>query len=171
MGSSFIYTACHKSLWTCNQCKLDNICETKSTNPQPFSSPESSVDNESEIVCLGTNEAEQVDKYSILATLTNHDFDVIESPTGWLENTVIQQAHVLLKKINPDIQGFQQTSLGPFSNFDQVHGDFVQILHTGGNHWVCASSIGCEKGVENLYDSLSYDVILDDLQQQVEHLV
>ena len=93
------------------------------------------------------------------------------SPTGWLENTVIQQAHVLLKKINPDIQGFQLTSLGPFSNFDQVCGDFVQILHTGGNHWVCASSIGCEKGVVNLYDSLFYDVILHDLQQQVENLV
>ena len=77
----------------------------------------------------------------------------------WLENTVIQQAHVLLKKINPDIQGFQQTSLDPFSNFDQVCEDFVQILHTGGNHWVCASSIGCEKDVVNLYDRFFYDGI------------
>ena len=34
---------------------------------------------------------------------------------------------------------------------------------------MCASSIGCEKGVVNLYDSLFY-VILDDLQQ-VENLV
>jgi hypothetical protein len=82
---------------------LDKICATKSTKPQPFSSSESSVDNGSGIVYLGTNEAEEVDKYSILATLTN---DIIESPTGWLENTVIQ-AHVLLKKMSPDIQGFQ----------------------------------------------------------------
>ncbi|CAB3994409.1 Chromatin modification-related YNG2, partial [Paramuricea clavata] len=96
----------HKSSWTCNQCKLDNICATKYTKPQLFSSPESSVDNGPEIVYFGTNEAEQVDKYSILASLTNHDFDVIESPTGW----------------------------------------FVGI-------------------------SLFYDVILDDLQQQVENLV
>ncbi|CAB4031924.1 Hypothetical predicted protein, partial [Paramuricea clavata] len=36
---------------------------------------------------------------------------------------------------------------------------------------MCASSIGCEKGVVNLYDSLFYDVILDDLQQQAENLV
>jgi Ulp1 family protease len=36
---------------------------------------------------------------------------------------------------------------------------------------VCASSIGCKNGVVNLYDSLFYDVILDDLQQQVENLV
>ena len=63
-----------------------------------------------------------VDKYSIIAELTSHDYDVIESPTGWLENTVIQQAHVLLKKVNPSIQGLQRTSLGVFCNFDQVMG-------------------------------------------------
>ena len=56
-------------------------------------------------------------------------------------------------------------------NFDKVDGDFVQILHTGGNHWVCVSSIGCEKGFVNLYDSLFYDVILDDLEQQVRNLI
>ena len=92
---------------------------------------------------------------------------MIESTTGWLENTVIQQAQVLLKKVNPDIEGFQRPSLGPYCNFD---GDFVQILHTGGNHWVCISSIGCE-GVVNLCDSLYHDVILGDLEQQMHNLV
>ncbi|XP_022807132.1 uncharacterized protein LOC111344187 isoform X1 [Stylophora pistillata] len=167
----------YKSSWACNFCKLDSIRSTKSIKPKatnsnlPFSPSESSVHNDHEIVYFGTRETEQVDKYSIISTLTNHDFDVIESSTGWLENTVIQQAHVLLKQVNPDIQGFQRPSLGPCHNFDKVHGDFVQILHTGGNHWVCASSIGCEKGVVNLYDSLFNDVILDDLEQQVESLV
>lgn len=167
----------YKSSWACNFCKLDSIRSTKSIKPKatnsnlPFSPSESSVHNDHEIVYFGTRETEQVDKYSIISTLTNHDFDVIESSTGWLENTVIQQAHVLLKQVNPDIQGFQRPSLGPCHNFDKVHGDFVQILHTGGNHWVCASSIGCEKGVVNLYGSLFNDVILDDLEQQVESLV
>ena len=39
------------------------------------------------------------------------------------------------------------------------------------NHWVCVSSIGCEKGFVNLYDNLFYDVILDDLEQQVRNLM
>ena len=69
-----------------------------------------------------------MDKYSIIATLNDHDFNVIESATGWLENTVIQQAQVLLKKVNPCIQGFQRPSLGPYSNFDRVKGNFIQIL-------------------------------------------
>ena len=130
--------------------------------PPSETSENSSLDD---VVYLGTTMLSEgdVDKYSIIAELTSHDYDVIESPTGWLENTVIQQAHVLLKKVNPSIQGLQRTSLGVFCNFDQVDGDFIQILHTGGNHWVCVSSIGCEDGVVNLYDSLFRDVIIHDL--------
>ena len=119
-------------------------------NSTDLNSPE--VD--SEVIYLGSgNQTEEVDKYGIIATLTDHDFNVIESATGWLENTVIQQAQVLLKRVNPNIKGFQRTSLGPYSNFDKVCGDFVQILHTGGNHWVCVSLIGCGKGLVNLYES------------------
>ena len=96
---------------------------------------------------------------------------MIESPNGWLENTVIQYAPALLRTVNPALQGFQRTSLGAYLNFDKVDGGFVQILHTGGNHWVCVSSIGCEKGFVNLYDSLFHDVILNDLEQQVRNLI
>ena len=101
-------------------------CETSET------SKNSSLDD---VVYLDTTMLSEgdVDKYSIIAELTSHDYHVIESPTGWLENTVIQQAHVLLKKVNPSIQGLQRTSLGAFCNFDQVDRDFIQILHTGGN--------------------------------------
>ena len=153
----------YKSSWTCAKCKLDNICAKKSskaTNIDDF-----------EISFIGATESEHVEKYDAIGTLTDHDFNVIESTTGWLENTVIQQAQVLLKKVNPDIQGFQRPSLGPYCNFDRVDGDFVQILHTGGNHWVCISSIGCEKGVVTLYDSLYHDVILGDLEHQMHNLV
>lgn len=164
----------YKTSWTCSKCKLDTVCTKnneatkKITNLTDLNSPE--VD--SEIIYLGSSsQTEEVDKYSIIATLTDDDFNVIESATGWLENTVIQQAQVLLKRVNPKIEGFQRTSLGPYCNFDKVCGDFVQILHTGGNHWVCVSSIGCDKGLVNLYDTLFYDVILDDLEQQVQNLV
>lgn len=58
-----------------------------------------------------------------------------------------------------------------YCNFDKVDGTFIQILHTGGNHCVCVSSIGCKKGAVNLYDSLLNDVILNDLELQVRNLV
>ncbi len=123
------YPNFYKSSWLCSNCKLDSICSKKSVKPPSEASENSSLDD---VVYLGTTMLSEgdVDKYSIIAELTSHDYDVIESPTGWLENTVIQQAHVLLKKVNPSIQGLQRTSLGVFCNFDQVDGDFIQILHT-----------------------------------------
>ena len=60
--------------------------------------------------------------------------------------------------------------MGPVRNFDVVGGEFIQILHTGGNHWVCVSSIDCQKGHVNLYDSLYHDIISDEVTEQTKSL-
>ena len=165
----------YKLSWLCNKCKLESIVTKKSL--KPFKEPSVSTanisfhDDDSDIVYLGSNENVDIDKYGKIATLSAHDFDLIESPTGWLENTIIQYAQVLLRKVNPALSGFQRTSLGVYLNFDKVDGDFVQILHAGGNHWVCTSSIGCEKGFVNVYDSLFHDAIVNDIKQQVQNIV
>ena len=66
---------------------------------------------------------------------------------------------------------FKGQPLDPCRSFDIVNGEFIQILHSGGNHWVCVSSVGCEKDHVNLYDSLFYDVICDDVEEQVRNLL
>ena len=81
--------------------------------------------------------ADDIDKTSSLGTLTNKEFAIIESSTVWLDCVIIHQAQVLLKQLNPNIEGFQPTTLGPVRNFDVIGGEFIQILHTSGNHWVC----------------------------------
>ena len=73
--------------------------------------------------------------------------------------------------MNPLIEGFQRTTLGPIKNFDIVTGEFVQILNTGNYHWVCVSSIGCQRGMVNLYDSLYHDVIEMEVTDQVQSLM
>ena len=52
----------------------------------------------------------------------------------WAEG-LVTQAQVLLRDKNQTSKGFSI----PACNFDIVDGDFVQILHNGGNHWVCMS--------------------------------
>ena len=113
----------------------------------------------------------QVDKANELANLTQDDFEIILDPNGWLHSSIIQKAQVLLKKVNPLVEGFQKPTLGPVRNFDVVSGEFVQILHTGRDHWVCISSIGCLAGQVNLYDSLYNDVILQEVVDQAKDLV
>ena len=50
--------------------------------------------------------------------------------------------------------------------------EFVQILQTGHFHWVCASNIGSDPGVVNLYDSLQRGRgVSDDIRKQIECLV
>lgn len=65
----------------------------------------------------------------------------------------------------------QRPTLGPAHNFDVVSGEFVQILHTGSNHWVCVSSIGCLPGHVNLYDSLYHDAISQEVEDQTNDLL
>ena len=76
-----------------------------------------------------------------------------------------------LKKVNPSIEGLQRTTLGPFRNFDVMTSEFVQILNTGNSHWVLVSSIGCQPGTVNLNDSLYYDVIEKEVEDQVKSLM
>ena len=112
-----------------------------------------------------------IDKTTCLGNLTQADYDSTESPTGWLDCTIIQQAQILLKQVNPLFEGFQRTTLGPVSDFDVVTSEFVQILHTGNHHWVCTSSVGCFPSIVNLYDSLFHDIIVDEVEEQVTNLM
>ena len=44
-------------------------------------------------------------------------------------------------------------------------------MHTGSDHWVCVSSIGCSPGLVNLYDSLYHDVISQEVEEQTYDLL
>jgi len=79
------------------------------------------------------NRKKQPKEKKELSTLKAH-FDLIYSPHGWLDCDIIQLAHILLHNENPNIEGFQQPTLGPVRNFNIVSVEFVQILHTGNSH-------------------------------------
>ena len=55
--------------------------------------------------------------------------------------------------------------------FDVVSGEFIQILHTGSDHWVCISSIGCLPGKVHLFDSLFHDVTNQEIEEQTNDLL
>ncbi len=92
-------------------------------------------------------------------------------PDGWLDCDIIHRIQVNLRNLNPHVEGFQRPTLGPSRNFDVDSGKFVQILHTGNSHWVCVSSVGCEPGIVNLYDSLYNNVVAGEIESQVINLM
>ena len=112
-----------------------------------------------------------MDKKAQLANLTQEHFAIIESSTGWLDCDIIHMSQVLLQGVNNNIDGFQRPTLGPVRNFDIISGEFIQILHTGNKHWVCASNIGCTPGTVNIYDSLYHNVVEDEIIEQISSML
>ena len=184
--------------WICPECqvqgnKLAISAPTNAINPKrktlcdislseleksDFDVLDSDETGESSMLCSNSDisitnitVADDIDKTSSLETLTDKEFAIIESSIGWLDCVIIHQAQLLLfKQLHPNTEGFQHTTLGPVGNFDVVGGEFIQIFHTGRNHWVCVSSIGCQKGHVNLYDSLYHDIISDEVTEQTKSL-
>ena len=73
----------------------------------------------------------------------------------------------MLRGENSSIERFQRPTLGSVRN-----GEFIQILHTDHSHWMCVSSIGCELGHVNLYDSLYDDSVLtQEVEEQTNDLL
>ena len=111
------------------------------------------------------------EKYKSMMSLGDNEFNLISSPTGWLDCAIIHEAQILLANINKNISGFQRPTLGPVGQFDIVTSDFVQVLHVNNNHWVCVSSINCAPGYVNLMDSLSNPVLSQEIVDLVKNLL
>ena len=151
----------------CTACKVANAGQNKCSTTKPVCKG-SKCDND--ILITHTTKG-IVDKHGAFSNLSVEQFELILSSTGWLDCHIIQQVHVCLQKLNFPIEGLQRPTLGPCRNFNEVSGEFVQILHTRNSHWVCVSSLGCVHGEVNLYDSLYHNVIDEEVKSQVSNLV
>ena len=77
-----------------------------------YSSINDASDDESDVEITQVTKG-VLDKRASLGSLNDSHFDIINSPTGWLDCTIIQQAQVYLQKVNPLIESFQKTTLAP----------------------------------------------------------
>ena len=177
-----------KTTWQCEDCRPKPKSNSKvvklttSTSSATHASPvtpmatpltvasDSNSDSEDEISITKETRG-TVDKFSALANLGDSDYDIINDSSGWLSCDVVQAVQVLLQEENPLLEGLQRPTLGRVRNFDVVSGEFIQILHTGSDHWVCISSIGCLPGKVHLYDSLFHDVISQEIEEQTNDLL
>ena len=135
-----------KTTWICPNCSVANLYDTKA---------KIKVKNSNSVKASTCNSVSTPNN----GNLNDRHFKLILSPTGWLNDDIILDVHLNLKKVDPTIQGLQDPVLGPVRQFKKVINPFVQILHTGRYHWVCISSVGCSNGIVNLYDSLYHNVI------------
>ena len=94
---------------------------------------------------------------------------ILMSPTGWLNDSIIDAAQKLLKIANTAIPGLQMNYRT--HSFDIQTGEFVQVLHNGNDHWVTISTIGVESSaVVKVYDSL-YSYASEELKMHIASIL
>ena len=97
--------------------------------------------------------------------------DAAISRAAMLTDRHIQMAQELLHQQFPHIEGLLSPSISTARQFPVMRQEFVQVLHTGGLHWVCVSNIGCTSANNiKLYDSL-YSGISPQVEEQIASLL
>ena len=80
-----------------------------------------------------------------------------EAPEMWVNNGAYCLSHsdreILLLQFFPDMAGLQPPVLQKVFAFQVHSGEFVQIIHVRNNHWCVVSTVGCETGAVQMYDS------------------
>ena len=116
-----------------------------------------SVEHESIVIPSGSeDEAPNLNVWvsNTIYRLTHDDRELVLSHSGWLTDKIITAAQMLILQHFPNVAGLQPPTLQKVFAF-QVHcGEFVQIINISNNHWCVVSTVGCDSGVINVYDSL-----------------
>ena len=103
-----------------------------------------------------------------LADTQGEDLDSVLMTGEMLSDIHINFAQSLLKRQFPNLRGFQSTLYqqkeAQCCN-SEVWNDQLQIVHSRGDHWIAASSIGCVNGGVNVYDS--FYTALDETTERV----
>ena len=85
--------------------------------------------------------------------------------------TVIHAAQLLTKgDINLLPVGLFQNPLLGQTAFHMQEGEAVQVLHSGGNHWITISTVGAQDSHVHIYDSFG-GVLPDDTKRQIASLL
>ena len=72
----------------------------------------------------------------------------------WLNDVVIHAVQQLIKDDQDllPVGDLQNPILGQRLAFDVETDEFVQILHSGGNHWITISTVGMDHAHVHVYD-------------------
>ena len=90
-------------------------------------------------------------------TENTHTLDLDDIKEGrWLSDRVIHAAQLLMKGDDDllPVGGLQDPLLGQTLSFAVQEGEGVQILHSGGNHWITVSTVGVTHPHVCIFDSL-----------------
>ena len=69
--------------------------------------------------------------------------EVLQDNNAWLTDKIIHPAQVLIRLKYPSVRGLQDPIFRQSLCFEVMKEEFVQVLHSDGNHWITISTISC----------------------------
>ena len=91
---------------------------------------EPDVDNFANAIAI-KNEAKEDLKITVVLPMEIER--ILQHPTEWLDDCIINHAQEFIKRKYKDTNGLQDPILQRFGTID---GMFVQVLHVNNNHWI-----------------------------------
>ena len=85
--------------------------------------------------------------------LSKSDRETLLNPVIWLTDSIIDAAQKLLRDVRP-VPGLESVACGLTMSFTIQCSEFIQIMNTGKQHCVNASSLRVAHPVIRIYDSL-----------------
>ena len=114
---------------------------------------EPEVDNLVNVITIGNEDKEDL---KITLGLPVEIEKILQYPTEWLDDRIINHAQELIKREYKDTDGLQDPVLWRFATVD---GKFVQVLHVNNNHWICVA--GSKNNEVSVYDSMGGNLSKD----------
>ena len=86
--------------------------------------------------------------------LTDKHRQILQS-SQWVDDEIVAASQNLLHQQHPGVGSIQSPILTSQLAMEPQGGrEFVQIVNIGNNHWITLSTVGCQPGHINVYDSL-----------------
>ena len=124
-----------------------------------------------DVLVVSDDDSVEVHRKKTHASTKAVDLDDIRKGR-WLNDRVIHAAQLLMKGDDDllPVGGLQDPLLGQTLSFAVQEGEAVQILHSGGNHWITVSTVGVTHPRVRIFDSL-HTVLSKDTKQQIAALL
>ena len=97
--------------------------------------------------------------------LTQQDKNVLLTGQKLTDKNIILLTH----HNNPMLNGLQSTLFQSRSEGFESNANAIQIIHSGGNHWIVATTLRCDPGEVRIFDSL-YESLDTETFQVVKRL-
>ena len=104
-------------------------------------------------------------------TLSEEDKNIILNGE-WLNDKIVHAAQVLMQEDQDllSVGSLQNPLLGQTLQFEVLNKESVQILHSGGTHWITVSTDGICHSTVKVYDSL-YNIVPYSTKEKIAALL